>query len=257
MITPRPLLSMQTWEKEPMTYFSYEEKIFFKQNGYIVKPNTVTLELIEQALEVIWQHIDADRYQAESWINAGPKGNLPCTNHSDIKALLDNSHQISMAEELVGQGSLKVANYPFCKMIYPTGKTDWQLPDRGHMDGYTRPGQVDTFTLGITLNLNDIQHRGGGFTVWPGTHITAAEYFKTHSLLDGQKAYGDQLPKPVEIFGPPGTTCFWHHYLMHNASKNCQTEIRMATVSRLRWRNTEDIKFEIPDNIWEYWEGLK
>ena len=44
-----------------------------------------------------------------------------------------------MAEELVGPSSLKVANYPFCKMIYPTGETDWQLPDRGHMDGYTRP----------------------------------------------------------------------------------------------------------------------
>ena len=44
---------------------------------------------------------------------------------------------------------------------------------------------------------------------------------------------------------------------MHNASKNCQTEIRMATVSRLRWKNTEDIKFGTPDNIWEYWEGLK
>ena len=113
-----------------MPHFSNEEKEFFKQNGYIVKPNTVPLELIEQALEVIWQHIDADRYQAESWINAGPKGNLPCTNHSDIKALLDNSHQISMAEELVGPGSLKVANYPFCKLIYPTGETDWQLPDR-------------------------------------------------------------------------------------------------------------------------------
>ena len=55
-----------------MTDFSYEEKIFFKQNGYIVKPNTVTLELIEPALEVIWQHIDADRDQAGSWINAGP-----------------------------------------------------------------------------------------------------------------------------------------------------------------------------------------
>ena len=57
---------MQTGEKNPMTYFSYEEKVFFKQNGDIVKPNTVTLELIELALEVIWQHIDADHYQAES-----------------------------------------------------------------------------------------------------------------------------------------------------------------------------------------------
>ena len=44
---------------------------------------------------------------------------------------------------------------------------------------------------------------------------------------------------------------------MHNASKYCQTEIRMATVSRLGWKNTEDIKFETPDDIWEYWEGLK
>ena len=75
----------------------------------------MTLELIEPALEVIWQHIDADRYQAESRINAGPKGNLPCTNHSDIKALLDNSHQISMAEELVGQGSLKELTIRFAK----------------------------------------------------------------------------------------------------------------------------------------------
>ena len=27
----------------------------------------------------------------------------------------------------------------------------------------------------------------------------------------------------------------WHHYMMHSASKNCGSEIRMATVSRLRW----------------------
>ena len=33
----------------------------------------------------------------------------------DIKALLDNSHQISMAEELVGQGSLKELTIRFAK----------------------------------------------------------------------------------------------------------------------------------------------
>ena len=239
-----------------MTHFSNEEKEFFKKNGYIVKQNTISIQLIQQALEVVWQHIDADRNQAESWINAGPKGNLPCTDHPDIKSLINNSQQFSMAEELVGEGRLEVANYPFCKMIYPTGESDWQLPERGHMDGYIRPGHVDTFTLGITMNLNNVKHQGGGFTVWPGTHIIAAEYFKSHSLLDGKKAYGDQLPQPVEIFGPPGTTCFWHHYLMHEASKNCQTEIRMATVSRLRWKNTREIKFETPDNMWQHWDGL-
>ena len=140
-------------------------------------------------------------------------------------------------------------------MIYPTGETDWQLLDRGHMDSYTRAGRY--FHSGYHPQPKRHSASGGGFTVWPGTHITAAEYFKTHSLLDGQQAYGDQLPQPVEIFGPPGTTCFWHHYLMHNASKYCQTEIRIAKVSRLRWKNTEDVKFGTPDNIWEHWEGLK
>ena len=103
------------------------------------------------------------------------------------------------------------------------------------MDAYTIEGVVSTFTLGITINLNDSVPRVGGFIFWLGTHLMAAEYFKTHSILNGMEAYYETLPQLVEIFGPVGQPVSWHHYMMHSASKNCGSKIRMATVSRLRW----------------------
>ena len=36
-----------------MTHFSNEEKEFFKKNGYIVKQNTISTQLIQQAIEVV------------------------------------------------------------------------------------------------------------------------------------------------------------------------------------------------------------
>ena len=60
---------------------------------------------------------------------------------------------------------------------------------KSHMDAYTIEGVASTFTLGITINLNDGVPRVGGFIFWLGTHLMAAEYFKTHSILNGMEAY--------------------------------------------------------------------
>ena len=240
-----------------MAYFTTEDKAFFKANGYVVGHDTLREEQVRRAVDVLWEHIEADRDDPETWVNAGPRGNLPCTNHPDILATLHDTPLVDMAEELVGKGKLKVSNNPFCKMVYPTGNESWSHPDHGHMDGYTMEGVVHTFTVGVTVNINPIKPQGGGFTIWPGTHIRAAEYFKTHSLLTPSKAYGERdLPEPVEITGPPGTVCFWHHLMMHSAGINCRKEIRMAFVSRLVRVDIEDVMFETPDDMWEYWEGI-
>lgn len=54
-----------------MPYFTTEDKQFFEKNGYIIKYNTVPDQLIQRAIDVIWEHIDADRNDLETWINAG------------------------------------------------------------------------------------------------------------------------------------------------------------------------------------------
>ena len=57
------------------------------------------------------------------------------------------------------------------------------------MDVYTIEGVVSTFTLGTTKNLNDVFPLTGGLFFWLGTHLMAAEFFKTHSILNGMEAY--------------------------------------------------------------------
>ena len=62
-------------------------------------------------------------------------------------------------------------------------------------------------------------------------------------------------PQQMEA-GRAGTAMIWHSHLVHSASVNCSDEIRMAIITRFRWTNWDDLKFEDPDDMWEYWEGM-
>ncbi|MDE2955165.1 MAG: phytanoyl-CoA dioxygenase family protein, partial [Gemmatimonadota bacterium] len=118
--------------------------------------------------------------------------------------------------------------------------------------------------------LCDIKPRSGGFCVWPGTHAKMADYFRSHSLLSVNRQFLDpnappsqihmgtiiDLPDPMEITGPAGTVIFWHGLMVHSASKNCSRNIRMGLFTRFKWKNWNDLQFETPDDMWEYWEGL-
>ena len=149
----------------------------------------------------------------------------------DVRATLSESPIQEMCEELVGH-ELVVQNYTFAKPVYPTGrpKSEWSHLEHGHLDGYTRPGVVHSFTIGVTVNINDVEPKSGAFTVWPGTHRSAHAYFRTHSLLDGLKAFQDEsgnyvgLPEPVETPGLRGSTVFWHSMLMHESRQKSRQE---------------------------------
>ena len=111
---------------------------------------------------------------------------------------------------MVGKGTLAVSNYTFAKMIYPEGHDNWTTARQMHLDGYTCEGVVDTFAIAVTVNINHVKPRSGGFSIWPGAHKRAYEYFKTHSLVNGLDAFRNEqgeyydLPTPVDVTGPPG-----------------------------------------------------
>ena len=242
-----------------MTHFSDEEKAFFKQNGYVVKPDLIAPARIENARDAVWEHIDADRNDPQTWIDAGPTGNLPCSDHPAIAAMTTHTPLYDMAEELAGKGRLRPPGNALCKMIYPTGRDDWR-PPRGHLDGYLIDGVADTFTIAVTINISDVLPRGGGFTTWAGSHLKVAGYFQRHALtnLSGLKA-PDYLPPSsrYEHAAPAGTVCFWHHYMLHTASMNCRQNIRMALVNRFTFTNLRDIMFDLPFDLWAQWDGLR
>ncbi|MFT5367678.1 MAG: hypothetical protein ACI8V2_002639 [Candidatus Latescibacterota bacterium] len=245
-----------------MAYFTDEEKIHFKEQGYVVKHDVVSLDLIDKAVDVLWGEIEADRDDPETWINAGPRGNLKCGGHPDIRATLSDTPIQAMCEELVGKDTLRVANHTFVKMIYPEGHDNWTTAQQMHLDGYTSEGVHDAFTIAVTVNINHIKPRSGGFTIWPGAHKRAHEYFRTHSLIKGLDAFRgadgeyEDLPEPVDVTGPPGTVTFWHNMMLHSPGVNCGRDIRMAFVSRYARKDLNEIRFEYPEDMWTYWEGL-
>ena len=246
-----------------MTYLSTEDKSFFKKNGYLVKHNQLTPAQIKQAQDALWSGINAKRDQPTTWVNAGPRSPVN-GNHPAIKATLFDTPVAAMMRELVGP-QLNVSNGPGPALTYPNGRTDWSLPERGHLDGYYTPtngvaeGTVGCTNINIVIYVEDILDRGGGFTLWPGSHLKAAEYFKNHSQLSLQGGIGDtvmDLGEGLQIVGQAGTVCLWHGQLFHSGSQNCQKNIRMALIGRYARKDINDILFETPDDPWAYWEGI-
>ena len=83
-----------------MPYLTYDDKATFKENGYLVKHDLLTEEQLQNALDVIWEHLECDRDDPGTWIDSGPR-NPPVGDHPAIQATLYESPIFDMAEEIV------------------------------------------------------------------------------------------------------------------------------------------------------------
>lgn len=250
-----------------MAYLTIEDKAFFKENGYLIKRGVLSAAQIQAAQDALWEGIDADRNKPETWVKAGAR--VPCpSSHPAIRATIAESPVFAMMEEMVGKGQLH-AGGPGPHLVYPSGESEWQEPHHGHLDGYYTPtngvpeGTVGYMTINATIYVEDIEHRGGCFTVFPSSHRMAHEYFKTHSLLSVQGGSSSQIwsdeemPKALEFEGKAGDVCFWHGQMVHTGTKNINRNIRMALIGRFSRKDSNEIRFETPDDMWQHWEGIE
>ncbi len=250
-----------------MANLSMVDKQFFKDNGYLIKRSVLSCDQVEAARNSLWSGIDADRDDPSTWVGAGPR--VPCPGSDpSINATVNESPVFSMMEEMVGHDQLQ-SGVPGPHLVFPSGDDQWSEPKHGHLDGYYTPtngvpeGTVGYMTLNVTIYVEDIAPRGGCFTVFPGTHKMAHEYFKTKSLLSvrggsSQEIWSDEeMPKAVEFTGNRGDVCFWHGQMVHSGTKNVNENIRMALIGRFRRKDSSDICFETPEDMWKYWEGIQ
>lgn len=246
-----------------MAYLTTEDKAFFKDHGYLIRHDLLSQQQIDEARDALWEGLEAERDDPDTWVGAGPRVPVP-SSHPALRATVMESHVFAAAEELIGKDRLNPGG-PGAHLVFPSGDDEWAGPSHGHLDGYYTPtngvaeGTVGLFHVGTTIYVEDIEPRGGGFTIWPGTHRQSAQYFKTHSLLSiqgGNSRDVFDLPEPLEVTGPAGTVCLWHGQLVHSGSKNAARNIRMALIARLSRKDLNDIRFESPDDMWHYWEGV-
>lgn len=246
-----------------MSHLKVEEKAFFKENGYLICRDVLTSEQIKAARDALWEGIEADRDDPATWVGAGPR--VPCpASHPAIRATVTESPVFAMMEEMVGPGRLNRGGAG-PHLVFPSGDDQWSKPGGGHLDGYYTPtngvpeGTVGYMTINATIYVEDIDARGGCFTFWPGSHRKAYDYFRTHSQLSiqgGSSRDKIDIGEGQEFTGKAGDVCFWHGLMFHSGSKNVNRNIRMALIGRFSRQDANDIRFETPDDMWEYWEGI-
>lgn len=137
-----------------------------------------------------------------------------------------------------------------------------------HVDGATghyaaEDDDVDylPFTIACAVYFDDVEPRGGGFTVWPKSHRLTGEYFSNHS-------YGDYLSNPgvlddldpgpaYEITGDSGTLVLWHHNIIHGAAPNYSERVRMAGFQRFARDDIGDIGQSGLSDIWRMYPAIR
>ena len=75
----------------------------------------------------------------------------------------------------------------------------------------------------------------------------------TSKIGDGT-SLSDLSPEgPREFIGAAGDVVLWHAFLCHTGSANIRDIPRFGIFARYSHQKREEIKYEIPDDLWKYW----
>jgi phytanoyl-CoA dioxygenase PhyH len=163
-----------------------------------------------------------------------------------LAALLTASPAYGLAESLTGPGTLE---RPWQMQVTLNIPPYPHRPGMHHLDG--APGEADgrpgTFTMLAGVLMSDQRGQdAGNLWVWPGTHLTHAEYFREHgpeALLAAGGYPPIRLPAPEQVTGQAGDLVLAHYLLGHNIGGNTSPAVRRAVYFRLkqtghnpRWR---------------------
>jgi hypothetical protein len=244
------------------------ERRQFVEKGWLVRQIDLDPALAARAIGLAWQHLDPRLVRDD-----------PSTWHGEVK---DSCHVMTMKARR-GRVKLRecVNKTPWLRdmmfanpeilaviadLLGPTGGPRKYI--RGLYPKFPSPpvkflpGGMDghAFQVGCIMYLNDVKKRGGGFTLWEGSHRIMRFAFDGHASwtlnqrLDECRDRAHKACRNVELYGPAGTTIFWHHRLLHQPTTNTRREVRHALVGDFVQRDWESRVAEpiLPD-MWDGW----
>ncbi|MBI1930293.1 phytanoyl-CoA dioxygenase family protein [Candidatus Poribacteria bacterium] len=229
---------------------------FFRITGYCIQPKAVEDDLIARCREHVWANIPESPDHPEEW----PSGKhfSSYTNHDPwaqsgpLQELAKHESLVGVAKQLLGE-NLYPAKAGSILLRFPSRGEVYHPPTVGHLDN-TCGHSFNTITL-----LDTVKPRGGGFTIWPGSHLMCHEYFKHHDVHKPLKngvlpwVYGTG----IEFTGEPGDVIYIHPWMIHTVGHNVNDTLRMVAQNGFfRLTLKEDYK-TIPDDLWWFWDGMK
>ena len=193
----------------------------FTERGFLVLPRVVPPDVLADASQAVDELIECDP--------PGPEMRRPYNYFAEtarvpaLAALLAASLAFGLAESLTGTRTL---DRPWQVQVALNIPPFPHRPGSHHIDGAPPgpDGRPGTFTMlaGILMS----EQRGqdaGNLWVWPGTHLTHAEYFREHGPDAFFAASGYppiRLPEPEQVTGGAADLFLAHYLLGHNIGGN-------------------------------------
>lgn len=257
----------------PGKVLSEAEVEFFVRNGFVAKKRLLAADAVDDAVDRIWQHLldrvpmdaaasrelrrdDPDTWLDPSWApmppvpKAGPHAGRQRIVHSgatvklhDLGAadfllrLLPNAPPVRRVAEAM-LGDLR----PSCRTrgvyaLFPTSRAS--NPDSSDVQArivraLTPHTDQVCQQLNVCAYLDDVPARGGGFTVYPGSHRLlfgahrfAANWSPLPTFADAMRQVVAEI-EPLELTGDKGDVIFWHGRTVHSAGAHFGGGIRWA-----------------------------
>lgn len=251
------------------TELSVDQRDRFVRNGFVVLRDAVPRHVLDDALEAVSETVPEDLEDPDELVS-GPED-----RHywNDLETMTPfrplNETVFEYAEQLVGSGRLRPpGEFTQVALRYPTGEypdspAHATTSDDGnqHVDVVGEDGELQPFTIGATTYLDDVHPRGGGLTVWPGTHRRVADSLadrgdEARLTQDVVDAVLEQDTQPFEVCGPAGTVVLWHSLLVHTGGQHLGRRPRIAAFTRFEHRDSEEILEDALRNPFEHWDGV-
>lgn len=229
----------------------------FKSQGFLVKRALIPeIASLAQIRRYLWARVprgiitesDADtwldkphrKWTAEDGRRVGvlSRGNLKMRSRTIgtetflVDATARHPQVLCVVEQLLGTPLKPVGRVRGIYLI---------LPRPPEVSSYLGPHVDDQAAqLGAMVLLDDIPPRSGGFTIWPGSHLSMRDCWTASvggridqdhfEALRGEVLAGQT---PLEFTGSAGDVVFWHGRLLHSGGINHSVADGRAPVARM------------------------
>ena len=251
---------------------SEEDIEFFKDYGYLVKPNLIdNRQQIEDALDFAWDYLlenlpvdpssnwtlskhNPETWHDPKWAKMPPpaaSGFYEGRQRINYAATTIKLHDVGSKDVFVNllpnhENVRKIATQLLGPELRPSTRTRGVyavLPRK--LNEAERQSRINAKSLGphcdrvcqqlnVCTYLENVPPRGGGFTIYPGSHKIMFQAHETESNWSPRPDFRDYLREavstitPVELVANAGDVIFWHGRMVHTAGIHVGSNIRWA-----------------------------
>ena len=210
----------------------------FLNHGYVVVPNAIPAERVEQWQNLAWQRLNYNREDSSTWLKERV--------HLSPSRAVNLEDFAPRAFDAIGEvcgGSERLQQPLFWADVFVCNLAEgatraWEPPsaqsEGWHKDGYFFRHYLDSPEQGLLVIAawTDVVHQGGGTFIAPDSVSVVARYLAKHPEGVAADRFGElisQCSEFEEITANAGDIVILHPFMLHAVSQNTLRRPRFIT----------------------------